>query len=186
MPEKTLTPKRKVGRTSGFNEALAAKICDLIREGYSERAIAKMKGMPTARTMQLWKDENPEFLRQSARARKESAGLFRERALRIVEDMDAYVFEVQQSVRAACKKDAEAPDLDENGKVRRAARLEIPPGWVEAKRVILQELNREAGLRDDANYGDRKTVKVDATDTAAGMADVYAKMLAAVKDDKDA
>ena len=51
MPEKTLTPKRKVGRTSGFNEALAAKICDLIREGYSERAIAKMKGMPTARTM---------------------------------------------------------------------------------------------------------------------------------------
>ena len=47
-------------------------------------------------------------------------------------------------------------------------------------------MNREAGLRDDANYGDRKTVKVDATDTAAGMADVYAKMLAAVKDDKDA
>ena len=40
-------------------------------------------------------------------------------------------------------------------------------------------------MRDDSRFGDRKTVKVDTTPQAKGMAEVYARMLDAQKDVKD-
>lgn len=49
--------------------------------------------------------------------------------------------------------------------------------------MAIQELNREAALRDDSRFGDRKTVKVDATENVKGMAEVYARMLEAQKDE---
>lgn len=59
----------KGGRPSTYTPELAERICDLIREGKSERQICKMPGMPDAVTLRRWKDTNPEFCTQSARAR---------------------------------------------------------------------------------------------------------------------
>lgn len=61
--------RSKGGRTSLYSDALAEKIVELIEEGYSERQIEAMDGMPSRRTMLRWKVEHPEFCRLSARAR---------------------------------------------------------------------------------------------------------------------
>lgn len=61
--------RSKGGRPSLYSDALAEKIVELIEEGYSERQIEAMDGMPSRRTMLRWKVEHPEFCRLSARAR---------------------------------------------------------------------------------------------------------------------
>lgn len=161
MSDATST-KSRIGRPSLYSEALAEKICGLIEQGYSERQIAKMDGMPSLRSIQSWKDANPVFLQRSVRAREVSAELYDDKR------REAAKWLMEQAEQAA-----------ESG-------LAIPKGVVEAVKAVMQEHARSAAMRDDSRFGDRKTVKVDATDTAAGMADVYAKMLAAVKDDEDA
>lgn len=75
MSDATST-KSRIGRPSLYSEALAEKICGLIEQGYSERQIAKMDGMPSQDTMTDWKDRHPWFLRRSARAREISAELY--------------------------------------------------------------------------------------------------------------
>lgn len=60
----------KGGRPSTYTPELAERICDLIREGKSERQICKMPGMPDAVTLRRWKDTNPEFCTHSARAKQ--------------------------------------------------------------------------------------------------------------------
>lgn len=161
MSDATST-KSRIGRPSLYSEALAEKICSLIEQGYSERQIAKMDGMPSLRSIQSWKDANPVFLQRSVRAREVSAELYDDKR------REAAKWLMEQAEQAA-----------ESG-------LAIPKGVVEAVKAVMQEHARSAAMRDDSRFGDRKTVKVDATDTAAGMADVYAKMLAAVKDGNDA
>lgn len=184
--KKTATSKKKVGRPSLYTDELADKIVGLIEEGYSERQIGKMAGMPSAVTIWKWKEERPEFLKRSARARELSASIYREKALKIAESVNDFADEVERSHRDAVEKDANDPEYDEDGSVKKTPKLCIPPGWVEAKKLVIQELNREAALRDDSRFGDRKTVKLDATPEGAGMADVYAKMLDAMKGDDDA
>ncbi len=53
--------RSKGGRTSLYSDALAEKIVGLIAEGYSERQIETMDGMPTRRTMHRWRIERMEF-----------------------------------------------------------------------------------------------------------------------------
>lgn len=155
------TVKKKLGRPSKFSDALAEKICNLIEEGYSERQIAAMDGMPSTRTIWQWKENYPEFLRRSARAREASA----ER------------FDDERTERAAWLM----------GQVEHYAGigLDMPKGIVEGTKVVMQELARSAALRDDSRFGDRKTVKVDAKADGAGLADVYAKIAEAVKGEQD-
>lgn len=162
--KKTATSKKKVGRPSLYTEALADKIVGLIEEGYSERQIGKMAGMPSAVTIWKWKEERPEFLKRSARARELSASIYREKALKIAESVNDFADEVERSHRYAVEKDTNNPDRDEDGSVKKTPKLDIPQGWVEAKKLAIQELNREAALRDDSRFGDRK--KVDVTTTA--------------------
>ena len=181
--KKTATSKKKTGRPSLYTDELADKIVGLIEEGYSERQIGKMAGMPSAVTIWKWKEERPEFLKRSARARELSASIYREKALKIAESVNDFADEVERSHRDAVEKDANDPEYDEDGSVKKTPKLCIPPGWVEAKKLVIQELNREAALRDDSRFGDRKTVKVDATEDAKGMAEVYARMLEAQKDE---
>ncbi len=135
-------PKKKVGRPSGYSEELAKKICDLISQGNSEAQISKMEGMPSVDTMGNWKDAHPEFLVQSARARAKSAALYRARALKMAEELS--------------EKATDA--LEGNLLMGDDACYELPRQYVEAKKILIQELNREAAIRDDANYGDRKRV----------------------------
>ena len=159
--QKSVAPK-KTGRPSKYSEELAQKICDLIEQGYSERQIEKMDGMPTARTILRWKEENAEFCHHSARARAVSADLYDDKRREAVEWLMS-----------------EAEQRSQTGE-------SFPKGVVEAVRAVMQEHARSAAMRDDSRFGDRKTVKVDATPEGAGMADVYAKMLDAMKEDKDA
>lgn len=149
----------RMGRPSKYTEELAQKICGLIREGKSERTICKMPGMPTTLTLRKWKDDHPDFLTQSARAREESAEKFNDDLLELQDELND-----QLQTRLM------------NGE-------DFPKGAVEAYKVLMQEKARQAAWRDDSRYGNRKTVKVDATDDAKGMAEVYAKMLEAQKDD---
>ena len=128
------TTKPKRGRKTLYSKSLADKICDLIREGKSERQISRMKGMPSYVTIGRWKDEHPDFCLQSARARAASAELFNERRMK------------------------KSEELYEIAKNHLAQGLDIPKGVVEAIRVSIQEDAREAGLRDDSKFGDRKKV----------------------------
>lgn len=164
----------KRGRPTIYTPELAEKICDLIREGMSERQICKMPDMPPLRTLQDWKDRNPEFSQQSARAREESAALYREKALDIAQAT------ANTAVRALRGEITDA--LGETVK-------DLPRGYVEAQKLLVQELNREAALRDDRNYGDRRRVAVTGPDGGAikldatpDLSDVDLEKLKAVKE----
>lgn len=128
--------KNKVGRPSSYTQELADEIIELIRNGYSEREICRKRGMPSLKTLWNWKDQHPEFLRQSARARADSAMIFD----------DLRMKEVTKLKRLA-----------EN---RLDLRLELPRTYIEAKKIIIQEFARSAALRDDSKFGDRKQVAV--------------------------
>ncbi len=158
MTKETKAAPKKMGRPSKYTEELAQKICDLIREGKSERQICKMPNMPTAMTLRRWKEGNPDFCAQSARAREESAEKFNDELLDLQDE------------------------LNDQLQTRLSTGEDFPKGAVEAYKVLMQEKARQAAWRDDSRYGNRKTVKVDATEDAKGMAEVYAKMLEAQKD----
>lgn len=132
-----------------YTKALADKIIALIEEGKSERKICQMPGMPTVRTLQAWKDANEEFLRRSARARQVSAEKFREEALQVAQETADFADDV-----------ANGRKLTIGG----VPLVEIPKGYVDAKRLLVQELNREAAIRDDSRYGDRKKVQMTGKD----------------------
>jgi hypothetical protein len=155
---KSLSASKKRGRPSKYTEDLAQKVCDLIREGKSERQICKMPGMPSFDALNDWKTKYPEFLHQSARAREESAEKFNDELLDLQDE------------------------LNDQLQTRLSTGEDFPKGAVEAYKVLMQEKARQAAWRDDSRYGNRKTVKVDATENAKGMAEVYAKMLEAQKD----
>lgn len=127
---------RKVGRPTKYTPELAAKICDLIREGLSEREICSQKGMPDASTLGRWKDNNQEFCNQSARAREASAEKFNDELLELQANLNN---ELQTRLL--------------NGD-------DFPKGTVEAFKVLMQEKARQISWRDDSRYGDRKTVKI--------------------------
>lgn len=140
MTTKKTATSKKVGRPTLYTEALAEKIVGLIEEGYSERQIGQMPGMPTARTILRWKDENAEFCRRSARAREASAELFDD------------------------KRREAAEWLLQMAEERNTSGKSFPKGVVDAVRAVMQEHARSAALRDDSRFGDRK--KVDVTTTA--------------------
>lgn len=148
---------KKVGRPSKYTKPLGQRICVLIAEGYSERQIEKMPGMPTRETLRKWKEDFPEFLGLSVRARELSAEMFDD------------------------KRREAAEWLMNEAEERSRSGDSFPKGVVDAVKAVMQEHARSAALRDDSRFGDRKTVKVDATKEGAGMADVYAKMLDAMR-----
>lgn len=158
---------KKIGRPSLYSDALAAKICDLIEQGYSERQIAKMPGMPSTVTLGKWKDEHPDFLRQSARARQASAELFREEALQVARDAAGLADKI------AGRDPNDVSTL-----------TDLPKGFVEAKKLLVQELNREAAIRDDRRFGDRKRVDLTGTvEVGQGMDAFYEALLGDLKKD---
>lgn len=144
--------RSKGGRPSIYSDALAEKIVELIEEGYSERQIEAMDGMPSRRTMLRWKIEHPEFCRLSARAREVSADIFNDRRMEVAEWLS-------QIAHAACEKNKDIPD-----------------GVVKAAKVLIQQYAREAALRDDRRFGDRRRVTVEPVAHGEGMAAFYAKL----------
>lgn len=130
----TKTKKHGGGRPSAYSEALANKICGMIEEGYSEREIGRMRGMPCPFTLRRWKDEHPEFCARSAQARATSAELFDDRRRQKAEELTTI-----------------ARKALETGE-------DIPRGVVEALKASMQEDARSAAMRDDSRFGDRKRV----------------------------
>ena len=153
--------RKKMGAPSSYTDTLAEKICGLIEDGYSERQIARMPGMPSAMTMRRWKDDHPDFCALSARARQVSADRFNDQR---EETAEWLLDQVEQAA---------------------ASGQPIPKGVVDGARAVMQELARSAALRDDSRFGDRKTVAIDAKVDGAGLADVYAKIAEAVKGEQE-
>lgn len=137
MTEKKTAAPKKVGRPTKYNEKLADKIIQLIESGSSERQIAKMEGMPDVTTIRRWKDEHPDFCTRSARAREASAERFREEALQVARETSDFADRIAEG----------SSPFDG-----------LPKGYVDAKKLLVQELNREAAIRDDSRFGDRKKV----------------------------
>ena len=148
----------KKGRPTLYTTELAEKICALIAQGYSERKIAEMPGMPHVSTINRWKGDHPDFCEQSARARKDSADLFNDRRLE------------------------KAQGLYEEALRRLATGEAFPKGVVDAIRASIQEDAREAAIRDDSRYGDRKTVAVETAQVGKGLKDFYDSLLKDLKD----
>lgn len=138
-----MATRAKMGRPSIYSPELAAKICELIRSGKSERQICAMKGMPAIQTLWVWKQKYPDFLEQSARARADSAEFYND------------------------QRQKKADELYKIAKKHLKMGLDIPKGVVEAIKVSIQEDAREAGLRDDSRYGDRKRVALTGADGGA-------------------
>jgi hypothetical protein len=133
--EKTSAPK-KVGRPTMYSAELAERICQRIENGESERRIAMDDDMPSQSTMWRWKEEHPEFCKQSARAREVSAEKFNDELLELQEN------------------------LNNELQTRLLSGDDFPKGTVEAFKVLMQEKARQISWRDDSRFGDRKTVKI--------------------------
>ena len=156
--KKTVQTKKKLGAPTLYTDELADKIIGLISQGFSEREISKKQGMPSLRTIQNWKDKYPDFLQRSARAREDSAALYDDKRR-----------QTNEWLRNLMEQHAKS------GKP-------IPKGVVEAARAVMQEDARSAANRNDALFGDRKTVAIDAAkDTGEGLAAVYEKIRQGLK-----
>lgn len=154
--------KGKIGRPSGYSDALAERIVELIAEGHSERKIEAMEGMPSRRTMLRWKAERPEFCRLSARAREASADLFNDRRIEAVRRLT-------QIADAACAKNEDIPD-----------------GVVKCFKLFIQECAREAALRDDSRFGNRRRVALEASQSVGiGLQAFYSQLKDELRDQEE-
>lgn len=80
--------KRPIGRPSVFSQELIDKICELIANGMSLRAVCSQEGMPSAVTVCKWLSENQEFSKQYARAREEQAVSFADEIISIADSVE--------------------------------------------------------------------------------------------------
>lgn len=133
--------KRKTGRPTKYTKELADKICELLSEGKSERKICKMPGMPARRTLLSWKEDNPEFLRQSAQARAQGAEVYDE------------------------KRRENADYLLDLIKASALSGRDIPKGVVEGLKVVIQEDARSAANLDPNRFSDKQKIDVNSTVT---------------------
>jgi hypothetical protein len=122
-------------RPSVYTQKLAAKICGLVAEGSSLRAIGEMPGMPPRRTMRQWIEMHPAF-----KTSYEQARLWWVRS--VEEDVNDLADRAQQIAA-----DAEAAGQNANAAVA-AVRVQI-----ETKKWLLSK-------RDPATYGDRQVTEL--------------------------
>jgi hypothetical protein len=88
-PGKTSTPQRdEGGRPSTFSQEVADAICEEIIQGKSVRQICQLGGMPAARTVYYWLENDSEFSQQYARAREAQADKLFEECLAIADETE--------------------------------------------------------------------------------------------------
>ena len=77
--------KKKVGRPSVYSEALVERICMLIAEGQSLRAICQEDGVPELMTINRWLGDgkHEDFVSKYARAREMQADAMDDKILQI-------------------------------------------------------------------------------------------------------
>jgi hypothetical protein len=76
----------RLGRPSSFREQTADRICQLIANGQSLRAICSISGMPSRKSVLRWLEAREDFRRQYARAREAQADFFADEILEIADD----------------------------------------------------------------------------------------------------
>lgn len=74
------------GRPTLYSPELADEICTQLAEGKSLRSVCKAESMPCVTTVFAWMRLHPEFLKQYARAKEESADYLAEETLEIADD----------------------------------------------------------------------------------------------------
>jgi hypothetical protein len=77
---------KKIGRPSGYSEALADTICSRIAEGESLVAICQSEDMPHRATVFRWLADNTSFCDRYVRAREAQADKLAEEILQIADD----------------------------------------------------------------------------------------------------
>jgi hypothetical protein len=80
------TEKSKVGRPTTYSQEIADKICILLGEGQTLRAICSMPDMPVVTTIWRWEQKYPEFCKLSAQAREDGTHVLAEECLSIADD----------------------------------------------------------------------------------------------------
>ena len=127
------------GRPSTYTEEMANRICDKLTEGISLRKLCMQDDFPTASTVYVWLDRNPEFAERYARAREAAT-----------EDMLEEIFEI-----------ADNPEIDVQDKrvridTRKWAMGKLKPKKYGDKQTV------------DVGNKEGETLKVDSNvDTAA-------------------
>lgn len=90
-----------MGRPSSYTPVLAERICALVAEGKSLRAIEEVDGMPTMTTIMRWMGQEGEgfdaFRVQYARAREARADARFESIDTVIDDMRAGKIDAQQA-----------------------------------------------------------------------------------------
>lgn len=74
-----------MGRPTDYNQDIATRICELLVEGHSLRAICRRKEMPGLSTVFQWFPKHPDFAEQYARAKEEQADTFADEMLDIAD-----------------------------------------------------------------------------------------------------
>lgn len=76
----------KTGRPSLATAELKARICTLISQGATLRALSLRKGFPQPRTVARWVQEDPEFALEYAKARALQAEVMDDRILTVADE----------------------------------------------------------------------------------------------------
>lgn len=126
------------GRPSTYTEEMANRICDKLTEGISLRKLCMQDDFPTASTVYVWLDRNPEFAERYARAREAAT-----------EDMLEEIFEI-----------ADDPKLDVQDKRVRIDTRKWAMGKLKPKKYG-EKQTVEVGNKEG------ETFKTDSTDTVA-------------------
>jgi hypothetical protein len=82
------TTAKKPGRPTVRAPDLGARICSLLADGMSLRAICEMPNMPNRDTVRLWLADDAQFSAQYARAREMQAETFVDEGIEIVDRDD--------------------------------------------------------------------------------------------------
>jgi hypothetical protein len=78
--------KLKTGRPSMYSQELTTRICELLSNGVTLRAICQMEDMPSFDTIWRWKIGRPEFSEQLAHAQKIGTHYLADDCIRIADD----------------------------------------------------------------------------------------------------
>ncbi|MDL2059249.1 hypothetical protein MUN46_004790 [Mesosutterella sp. AGMB02718] len=131
----TETQHRKRGRPSMYSPVLAAVIVARISAGESERQICSSEGMPSVQTLNAWKNKHEDFLADTIKARKKASMQYDKRRAALLDRFMAVSKDIYASGRA------------------------IPDELTKTYKEDIQRLAREAGLRDDRRFSQRKRIE---------------------------
>ena len=92
--------KKKIGRPTDYNKAIALVICTRIAEGESLREIVKTEGMPDRTTVYDWLLKHEEFANHYTRAREEQADTLADEIIAIADEQPEIIAVIDKKTGA--------------------------------------------------------------------------------------